>query len=378
MKVGLNLIFMTEQAGGTGTYVRELIPAMLQSPDPPRLTIFTTPFAPADFRNADWAGEVEWVTYPKGPNSRWNLYEIMLGLPPAALRRRLDVIHSPANVGPLIAPRVAKVVTLRDLIWLHEPERVGDGRVDRFRVRTLSLRSARAADRVLAFSNAAADDFVTTLGMPRGRIDVTPLGTRDAQRAPEPAAVDAIRAKLDLGQRPVVLCVAQKRPYKGQATLVRALPELDPGVVVVLAGASDPYERELERLAGELGVGDRVRIVQWLSDDELEALYRAATCFVLPSLIEGFGLPVVDAMKRDVPVGCSNRSALAEVAGDAALQFDPEDQAAVTGAVRTLLSDTGLRERLVAAGRRRAAEFTWERTAATTLAAYERGVAEKR
>lgn len=371
MNVGLNLIFMTEQAGGTGTYVRELIPAMLESPHPPRLTIFTTPLAPADFRNAPWAGEVEWVTYPKGPESRWNLFEIMLALPPASLRRRLDVIHSPANVGPLIAPRVANVVTLRDLIWLHEPERVGDTRLDRFRVRTLSLWSAKAADRVLAFSNAAADDFVATLGMPRSKIDVTPLGTRPPQRAVEPEALDAIRAKLDLGERPVVLCVAQKRPYKGQATLVRALPELDPEVVLVLAGASDPYERELERIAAELGVSDRMRIAPWLSDDELEALYRTATCFVLPSLIEGFGLPVIDAMLRDVPVGCSNRSALAEVAGDAALQFDPEDQAAVTKAVRTLLSDAALRERLIAAGRRRAAEFSWAHTAETTLAAYD-------
>ena len=110
-------------------------------------------------------------------------------------------------------------------------------------------------------------------------------------------------------------------------------------------------------------MAERVRFPAWVSEDELEALYRSATCFVLPSLIEGFGLPVLEAMARGVPVACSNRPALPEVAGDAALLFDPLDQAAVTEAVRRLLRDAELRTTLVERGLVRAREFSWRRTA---------------
>jgi glycosyltransferase involved in cell wall biosynthesis len=175
-----------------------------------------------------------------------------------------------------------------------------------------------------------------------------------------------------------VLCVAQKRPYKNLGVLIRALPELPVESVLVVPGAPTPYEAELRALATELGVENRVRFPAWVSETELEALYRLASCFVLPSLIEGFGLPVVEAMARDVPVACSDRPALPEVAGDAAVYFDPEDQAEVTAAIRRLLEDFALRETLVARGRERARLFTWERTAEATLASYRRAVAERR
>ena len=121
-----------------------------------------------------------------------------------------------------------------------------------------------------------------------------------------------------------------------------AVAELrDRDVCVVLPGAPTAHEAELRELADRLGVRERVRFPAWVSDGELEGLYGLAHCFVLPSFMEGFGLPVLEAMQRDVPVACSGRWALPEVAGDAALLFDPGDQDAVTGAVRRLLE--GLR-----------------------------------
>jgi glycosyltransferase involved in cell wall biosynthesis len=114
-----------------------------------------------------------------------------------------------------------------------------------------------------------------------------------------------------------------------------------------------------------------------VTEAELEEHYARATCFVLPSLIEGFGLPVLEAMARGVPVACSNRPALPEVAGDAALLFNPEDQQAVTDAIRRLLRDDGLARTLAERGRRRADTFTWERTAEATLASYRRALAAK-
>ena len=376
MRVGLNLIFLTPGAGGTGTYVTELIAALRNLPQAPELVLFTGPDAPPDFRAQPWAGDVRWVDYPKGPESRWNLLEIMLAIPAHAARHGIDVVHSPANVGPLISPGTARVVTLRDLIWHHHPEGTGDTRIGRARVQVLSVRSAKAADRVIAFSEAAADDIVATLGLPRERIDVALLGARppatDTPRTPEPE----LRERLDLGDSPFVLSVAQKKPYKNLEVLIRALPDLPADTKLVMAGAPDAeHEQTLWALAEQLGVRDRVRIPDWLPAEDVEALYAAAACVALPSFTEGFGLPVIEAMQRGAPVACSDRSALAEVAGDAALLFDPYDQSSVSAALASLIGDDALRQRLAAAGREHAAAFTWERTARDTLASYERAAA---
>ncbi len=121
-----------------------------------------------------------------------------------------------------------------------------------------------------------------------------------------------------------------------------------------------------------------MRFLDWISDDDLNGLYRAADCFVLPSRIEGFGLPVLEAMRHGTPVACSNRTALPEVAGEAALLFDPDDQQAVTGAVRRLLEDAALRAELSERGRRRSRLLTWDRTTAATLDSYRRAVDGRR
>ena len=144
--------------------------------------------------------------------------------------------------------------------------------------------------------------------------------------------------------------------------------------VLVLPGYATPHEQELRRRAAELGVDGDVRFLGWISASELEGLYAAASCFVFPSLAEGFGLPVLEAMVRGVPVACSARGSLAEVAGDAALLFDPESEPAIADAIRNLLGDFALRGRLRAAGHAQAARFTWSATADGTLASYERAL----
>jgi glycosyltransferase involved in cell wall biosynthesis len=171
----------------------------------------------------------------------------------------------------------------------------------------------------------------------------------------------------------VILCVAQKRPYKNQEALVRALAdERLASARLVLPGAPTAYEQELRALARELNVKDRVHMPAWLEDADLEGLYRLARCVALPSRLEGFGLPVLEAMARGVPVACSDRTALPEVAGEAGLQFDPDDDESVTAALARLVADEPLRRELAARGRERAARFTWEATAEATVASYRR------
>jgi glycosyltransferase involved in cell wall biosynthesis len=147
--------------------------------------------------------------------------------------------------------------------------------------------------------------------------------------------------------------------------------------VLVLPGYETDFEPGLhqhaERVLGQGGA----RFLGWVDDSTLEGLYRAAAAFVMPSLAEGFGLAVLDALLRGVPVACSNASALPEVAGDAAVYFDPTDTEAIASAVSRLLQDEQLREHLRQRGIEQAGKFSWERTAEATLESYERALIER-
>jgi glycosyltransferase involved in cell wall biosynthesis len=377
VKIGFNLLFLWEGSGGTGTYVRNLLPALLREDSAVSLTAFVSSHVPEDLLREDWAGELDWVRWDVNISNRRTLFAQMFGLPAASARRRLDVLHSPANLGPLVTRRTAKVVTLLDLIWLHEGDDSGLSAWGRTSMRLASLASARTADRVLAISHAAKADLVETGGLAADSVDVTPLGV-DQGEPPAGTPEPELRKRLGLGTGPIVLSVAQKRPYKRLDALICALPDLDSGVTLVLPGTPTPHEDELRTLATELGVADRVKFLDWTSDDDLHGLYRTASVFALASRMEGFGLPVLEAMRHGTPVACSNRASLPEVAGDAALLFDPDDQAAVTGALRRLLADEQLGRELVERGRRRTAVLNWERTAVATLGSYQDAVAQRR
>jgi len=377
LRVGLNLAYLVRRSGGAGTYARELIPELLRAGA--RITAFGSQELDEDDRRSPWGEEVEWVRLPMtvthGP--AWNSVRSMrsqwLTVPRIAARRRLDIVHGLANVAPLVAPGVATVVTLLDLIWLRHPETMTAR--ETLAMKMSAIPSGRAADRVIAISEAARADMTRTLGLDPGRIDVTPLGVRVEPDLPAVAEAD-LRRGLGLGDRPVVLCVSQKRTHKNLRRLVEATARLD--AVLVLPGSPTPYEEDLKALADELGSSDRVRFPQWLEQDELEGLYRLAACFVLPSFEEGFGLPVLEAMARGVPVCCSDRSALPEVSGDAAILFDPASTEGIRDAIYRVLGDTALAADLAERGRRRAASFTWRGTAEATLLVYERAIAARR
>jgi glycosyltransferase involved in cell wall biosynthesis len=191
---------------------------------------------------------------------------------------------------------------------------------------------------------------------------------------PEPE----VRARVDAGERQIVLSVSAKRPHKNLLRLIGALAQLpaERRPLLVIPGYPTPYEQTLRDHASALGVGDDVRFLGWIDAAELEGLYAAAACFVFPSLYEGFGLPVLEAMTRGVPVACSGRGALEEVAGDAALRFDPESMPEIAAAIERLTTNRVEAERLREAGYRRATRFTWSATAAGTLESYERALAQ--
>jgi glycosyltransferase involved in cell wall biosynthesis len=376
LRVGLNLAYLVADSGGSGRYARELIPELLRAEPGIEITAWIGSSAPAALMSEPWAGELCWVRLPvPGIGSPWHLWHELVGIGLDARRRKLEVVHGLANLAPVVSPGVASVVTILDVIWMHHPEAM-DMRA-RVVMRALAPLCGHRARRVIAISEAAAEDVSEMLMIPREKFDITPLGI--AALRPERAVSEevAMRERLGLGVRPLVLCVAAKRAHKNLDGLIRAMAQL-PATrpLLVLPGSSNAYEQELRRLAGELGIADDVIFPPWVGEEDLEALFAAASCFVLPSFQEGFGLPVLEAMARGVPVACSNTSSLPEVVGDAALLFDPSDPRAIAAQIERLLNDRSLAEALIARGYARCEQFTWVQTAQRTLESYRRATAQ--
>lgn len=372
--IGLNLVFLVPgETGGMEVVARELIPALLAAAPELRYTAFIA-------REAAAAGDGPWgellpaVTVPVRSRSRvqWVLGEQTL-LPLLAARARVDLVHSLASTAPLWGP-FARVTTVHDLIYARHPDAHAGLRGRGMRV--LLPASVRRSRRVLADSRATRADLIELTGAPAERIDVAPLGLARVRR--EQALSEAqTRARFQLGARAVLLSLSAKRPHKNLRALISALAliEAERRPLLVLPGYRTWHEAELSAHARALGVEDDLRMPDWVSTAELEGLWALTRAFVFPSLYEGFGLPVLEAMARDVPVACSNASSLPEVAGEAALMFDPHDPPAIARALRTLLTlDEHSRARMRAAGLARAREFTWERTARATLASYARAL----
>ena len=341
------------------------MPALLEKQGDLRLTIFAGNEGHASLARAPWAGAVDLVRIPFSTVSRplRALAEQTL-LPLAARRAKLDVLHNTLNTAPAF-PGLQQVTTIHDVIYKRFPETAGRLNAG---VAVLVPLAARRSRLVLTDSEASRQDIVELLGVDGRRVVIAPLGPGLAEPN-TPLTEREVRDDFGLGEGPIALTVAARRPHKNLARLLEAFATLETDALLVVPGFETPFEAELRRQAGE-----RVRFLGWVDDAALDSLYRAATCFVLPSLAEGFGLPVLEAMARGTPVVCSDIAPLREVAAEAALYFDPYDSTSLARSMAVLLADAELRARLTAAGRERARIFTWERTAELTLACYERAL----
>jgi glycosyltransferase involved in cell wall biosynthesis len=343
--VGLNLVFLVPgESGGMETAARATIPH-LAARDDLRLTLFVNREAAGTF---DGIAEEVLVPVHAANRLEWVRGEQLL-LPVLAARHGCDVVHSMASTAPLRG-RFRRVTTIHDLHYKLMPKA-------HFGLRGLGMRAlvpaaARRSHRILVDAASTKGDLREHLHVPEGKVDVVPLGvTIPSSIAPHPERM--------------VLCVGAKRPHKNAVAVVEALAGT--GLRLVVSGYASPYDRVLRERADALGVD--LELPPWV--DDLDDLYARAGVVVVPSLYEGFGLPVLEAMARGVPVVSSNRTSLPEVAGDAALLVDPEDRRALRAAIERALADP---EPLRVKGFRRAAEFSWGRTAELTAAVYRRAL----
>jgi glycosyltransferase involved in cell wall biosynthesis len=361
--VAYNLMHLVPgETGGAEVYARRLLPALREADPELRMTLFLG--GPA--AKEDWGDGLDIVPLRFDPRSRVRRVLAEQSLLPGAVRNAApDLLHNVFNTAPALRP-VPQVTTIHDLVFKRHPEShlLAKG------VELLVPLAARRSTRVITDSEASKTDLVRFLELPSASVDVAPLGPGIPEDAKGPPSAE-LRRRFEIGDAPLVLSVLAKRPHKNAARLLEAFAEV-PDAVLVMPGYSTDYEAELRKQVGKAGLADRVHILGWVDDETLDGLYRAANCLVFPSLAEGFGLPVLEAMLRGTPVACSNTTSLPEVAGDAALLFDPLDVDAIAVSVRRILEDAELADRLREAGLARAGRFTWEECARRTLASYRK------
>lgn len=365
--VALNALFLAPGvSGGPETYLRGLAPALAAEFPKLRLTIVTTGSGAVLLRELGFSdfARVHALRCEDGQRARRVLAEQLL-LPQAARSAGAQLIHSLASTAPRY-PRMPAVITLHDVTFLRMHT---FGAVTTFGMRMMIVAPALHADVLLSGTAAARDEICETLGLNPAPFLVVHHGrgrTTAATLIPE----SELRTRHRLEGARVVLCVAAKRPHKNQEVLVRAVAQLDTDVVVVLVGHAEPYAALLRKIADELCVADRVRFVGPVGDGELEGLWRLADCFAFPTLGEGFGIPLLEAMDHGLAVACSDLPVLREVGGELPVFFDPHSPEDAARAIRLALSDNAR----AAMGPAHAAHFTWERAAQGTYSAYERAL----
>lgn len=365
--VMLNALFLDPTvSGGPETYLRGLAPALHSVSRNMKLIVATTHRGATALREAGWESWCEIVEFPcdEGQRAR-RLFAEQVLLPAEARRRRVDLIHSLASVGPVWTPRVRHVVTLHDVTFLHEAT---FGRLTTATLRTVVRGVAIDADAAVTGTAVARDDIATALDLRADEFVVAHHGRQPV--AAGSADGEQMREQLGLRGRRVVLCVGAKRPHKNQELLIRACRDLPSDVHLVLVGHPEPYDATLRTLASTEGVADRVIFLDHVSDAELENLWALADCAAFPTKAEGFGLPVIEAMERGVPLACSDIPVLREVGGEVPRYFPVDDPSACAAVMLNAMTGESRRS----AGRDRAARFTWAAAADATLAAYDRAM----
>ncbi|MBI4588287.1 MAG: glycosyltransferase family 4 protein [Candidatus Rokubacteria bacterium] len=366
------------QIGGMETYARNLARALPALDSRYRYLAVVGTEAQGLFQ--DGGGPIGvWVADPARPAWARRVRPLRTLLQSAALARQLrrwapDVVHC-----TLTFPKPAwgtrnMVITIHDLNFELLPGCWNP--LDR-RIMSLSCRLAtRMAVALVTISDFSKRTLIQTYGVSADRVHVTPHGVRADLFAPaaDAGATAALRRDLDLPPE-VLFFPANTWPHKNHARLLEALAALreTDGLrpCLVLTGSVKHGHRGVMDAVRRLGLRDQVRWLGYVDQRRLVALYRAATALVFPSLHEGFGLPILEAMACGCPVACSRTTAAGETAGDAALTFDPTDVSEIAHALRALLQSEELRRDLTRRGLRRADQFTWERSARATLRVYD-------
>lgn len=357
MRLGIMLRHYDQHEGGVRVYTRELVRAMLALERGHEVVLLYH----SRRRLGTYAQVpgVREVALEGGSVPYWDQWKV----PRAVKRHGIDVLFNPKYSIPLLA-RCKTAWVCHGLDWYAMPQ--ASRWLDRMSHRYLVPRYVAKADALVAVSDITREHLMQYLAVAPERIHTIHSGLSDAFRQRFDARqLQAVRDRLQLPERFVLYCGAVYPP-KNFTRMIQAYARVGPaqGVPLVIAGGGNRYLSAHELLEPQrLGIGDWVRWPGWIDNAELPAVYQLAAGLLLPSLYESVGMPVMEAMASGCPVLTSDRFGTREIAAGAALLCNPESVADIAAGIDRLLNDAALRERLVAAGLRRAQDFTWERTA---------------
>ena len=368
-RIAIEYTAALEQGGGIGRYARELTAALARRD------------AASDYRLFVAGAGSGTLPRPPGPNFRWRptaisprwlariWHRARLPLPIEAFTGRVDLLHATDFTLPPTLPATRTLLTVHDLSFIRAPEAASPP-LRRY-LEAVVPRSARRADHLLADSHATKADLVELFATPADKITVLHAGVDSYfQPVPKPKPV---LAKYGLAEKRYLLSVGTVQPRKNYSRGIRALAALGANgadLHYAIAGGPGWLRAEMDATIADTGMADRVHLLGFAPDADLPALYTGARALLMPSLYEGFGLPILEAMACGTPVIAGDKSSLPEVAGDAAILVDPLDVAAIGDAILRLESDERLRQRLIVAGYARARTFSWDRAAAKLDAVY--------
>jgi glycosyltransferase involved in cell wall biosynthesis len=369
-RLGIDVTSALSQHAGIGRYTRELIRTLVRSNDSFDYTLFSAKIPRARELIPDEFREKEEVRIRTAPISEKWLYRLWhrlrVPVPVQWFTGELDLYYSPDFVLPPVAGSIPTILTVHDLSFVHFPETFTPSLITY--LNEVVPRSVRKASHILADSEATKVDLVNIWEIPDKKISVLYSGVdRSFRPVTDKGHLSSMREKYGLGQDPYILSVSTIQPRKNYQMLIRAFKRIAsdyPHRLVIAGGKGWLFESILEEVRIQ-NLEDKVLFIGFVDDDDLPALYSDATLFVFPSLYEGFGLPLLEAMACGVPVISSSASCLPEVAGEAALTLPPEDERAWTGGIQGLLDDPNRRMKMVASGFRRSREFTWWQSADT-------------
>ncbi len=351
-RIGVNALYLIPGAvGGTEIYLRELLAALSRVDHENEYFVFRNLETDAGLVPLG----VNFHDQPQRVRARFRPARILWEqtvLPLEAQRHKLDVLLNPGYTAPLVSS-CACVTVFHDLQHRRHPENFRWYDLPFWNL--LLWASARRSRRLIAVSDATRMDLSQCYPFAAGRVSVALHG------------VNPTFFHLDRSQTErFVLCVSTLHPHKNLDRLIRAYLRSDRADRLVLAGMRGFDAPRLETLIGRLGARDRVEVTGWLPRQELLHLYQRAHAFIFPSKFEGFGMPVLEALAAGIPVACSDIPPLREVAGSAALFFDPASEDQIAAAFGRITGDETLRAFLAAAGPERARSFSWDRSAALT------------